>query len=405
MGHARAGYGCIVATRYTRAGVGRCRLYALFHGLVTGDGRNRKEGVIVACRAARFQGGQVATGATAGATAGGINRVACVGGHVFIGLKAELGALVALEAESVVLGRGDKHASTVHVVATGAGSHIQLGMATFGELVHRILVALATEFGEVLVSEAGGGFGADGHGTLIVNVVTVGAGGCVAREVGTGQKSLNRVASGAAGLGVALYAGFMSYFKGQVAGIIDEETKTSTLTHMGQTGAMTRFAGDGLVGAAQKLAVIGGTTSIVASQAGGGAHLARPQGGLVATVHAHGQDGNYEEARGFEGYPHDAGESRGFHVKAGSVHSTWPLGSLLDLSRLLPPVMNISNLEIVEQAPVLPEMPNAFMSIEATILPNRLGLPPHQAIPHYHAARGVSMRPDGVVVFGGYEHY
>jgi hypothetical protein len=380
-------------------------LHALLHGFITGNGRYGKERVIMACRAASFQGGQVATRATAGAAAGGIDRVACMSGHVFIRFKPELGALVALKAESIVLGRGNKHTSAVHVVAAGTGSHIQLGVATFRELVHRILVAFAAEFGEVLISKAGGGFGTDGHGTLIVNIVTVGAGGCVAREVGAGQESLDRIAAGAAGLGVALDAGFMSYFKGLVAGIIDEETKAASLTHMGQTGAVARFAGNSFMRAAQKFAVIGGATSIVAGQTGGGAHFARPQGGLVAPVHTHGQKGNYEEARGFQGYPHDAREPHGFPIKTGSVHSTWPLGSLLDLSRLLPPVMNTSSMVLVEQAPVLPEMLYAFVVFKATILPNCLGLPPCQAIPHYHAPRGVSMYPDALVVQGGYEHY
>lgn len=356
MGHAGAGYGRIVAARDTRAGVGRCRLHALIHGFITRNGRYGKERVIMACRAASIQGGQVAARAAARAAAGGIDRVAGVGSHVFIRFKTELGALVALKAESVVLGRSGKHASAVHIVAAGTGSHIQLGVATFRELGYRILVAFAAEICEVLVSKAGGGFGADGHGTLIVHIVTVGAGGRVAREVGAGQESLDRVAAGAAGLGVAFGAGFMPHFEGQVAGVVDEETKASALSHVGQAGAVARFAGNGFVGAAQKLAVIGGAASIVAGQAGGGAHFARPQGRLIASIDAHGEDGDDEEARGFQGRPQGARDSHGIHVKSGSIHCTWPLGSQLDLSRLLPPVMNISTMVILEQASVLPEM-------------------------------------------------
>lgn len=237
--------------------------------------------------------------------------------NVRIGLKAERKTLVALEAETIVFRRGGKHAARVHVVATGTRGDVAFGVGALGELFDGTFMASTAEFGKVFVAESRGGFAAEGHPALFVHVVAVRAGGRIARKVGRGQKSLDGVAAGAVGLSVTFRAGFVAHREGRAARIVDEEAQPPAFTHVGEAGAVAGFAGDGLVGAAEELAMIASAPAVVTGQTGCGSHFTRPQRRLLAAVYPHGKQGHDEEADDFQARPEGTGKRRGFLVKTG----------------------------------------------------------------------------------------
>ena len=292
-----------MTSRHARAGIRRGGLHTLLHRIVAGNGRNRKEGVIVAGCPARFEGRKVATGTTTRAAPCGIHRMAGVQRHVFIRLKTESKALMALQAQAIVFrGRG-KHRAAVHVVATRASSDVELGMAAHRKLLHRVFVAATAKVGEVLIAKASGGFCADRHTALIVHIVAIGAGRAMFCEMRRGQESVHRAAAGAVRLVMAFDAGLVSLFKREVAGILDEETEAPAFAHVGQARAMAGFTGDGVVRAIAKFAMVACAAAVVAREARGRAHFAGAESRLPATIHAHGKEGNHRQTEKLQAAP------------------------------------------------------------------------------------------------------
>lgn len=251
----------------------------------------------MASRTARLEGREVAARTAARTASRWVDgvKVAGVQLHIGIGFEAQFTALVALKAQSVIFGALRKPGGSMQIMATGAGGHIALSVAAQGKLIHRAFVALAAELCEVFISEAAGGFAADSHAALFVHIVAVGAGSRVAREVGRGEKSLDDIPARVVFFVVTGDAGFMADFKWLATGIGDKQTEATTLSHVGEPGAMARLTGDVLVGAAQKFPVVGGASAIMAGQAGVGADLARSEVRLFTSIHAHGQGRDNEE--------------------------------------------------------------------------------------------------------------
>lgn len=227
-----------MAPGHTRTRIGRGGLHALLDSLIAGNRRNRKEGVIVAGRPTRFEGGQMATGAATRAAARGIHRMPGVQRHVFIRLEAECKALMALQAKAIVFRGGGKHRGTVHVVAARTSGYVLLGVAALGELLHRAFVAAAAKLREIFAAEARGGLGADRHPAAIMHVVAIGAGRGVAREVGRGQEGIDGAAAGAIRLVVAFDAGLMALFKRKIAWVLNEKAEAPALAHVGEPWTM-----------------------------------------------------------------------------------------------------------------------------------------------------------------------
>jgi hypothetical protein len=239
----RARYARVVTSGDASAGIRWRRIRAQGHGFVTGNGRNGEQGVVMCYTFSVFDGkwGKVTAGTTTRSGTRRVNRVnnACMKVDVSIRLESQGEALVALQADSIVLRSSAEHPLPVHVVAARTIGYVLRGVATEREIIHLTFVALATEKTIIFIAESQRRLAADCHATPLVHIVAIGTCRGFGHEVGGGEKPGGVIGPGCHHLPVALGTTLVADCERALFRVVNKMTESPTFPHVVQTGAVT----------------------------------------------------------------------------------------------------------------------------------------------------------------------
>lgn len=153
--------------------------------------------------------------------------------HVIVGLEAQREALVALQAQTIVLWSCSEHGIYMHIMATGTRGDILLGVTAVGEFTHLSLMALTAKGGVIFIAEQRWGWAADDHAPRLMYIVAVDAGGRILSEMCGGQKALFHISSRSDAIRVAFRTSQLLLGKRAACRIADKQSRASPLSNVG----------------------------------------------------------------------------------------------------------------------------------------------------------------------------